>query len=512
MKRSLVAILCASLVFSSGSFSQSILAAEMTPAEESGSGDSGKISGSGSGSSTEDKEDGGAFGGDAADSMNAAGESSGSFGEGNDNADKGGATSGLDGERGAVSGSDSSNSATDGSGSDAAGGESESEGATSNDALHDVRESTDEALDGEELTEELTEEEVTDLETAEEAEAELIEENEDKEKKSELPEGLNGLPEGYELSSLQKELRANAISSDALDSFEDLTEGEDYAKDELVALTNSREEAENIAYAYSGELLDYSYGVATISISGSELSVGDAFEYSLDENLELPYVEPNYITEIEKPEVVSEEEAAETFSLGEDEVYTGNGFSDRWWTDWLDSENLRDPYINPENDVFQWHHQMVGSYSAWGVTMGSSDVTVAVIDSGVNAEHEDLKNNVITENVPNFYEGEVDAPGYQDADHHGTHVAGIIAAEMNGSLGAGIAPNVKILPLRVANKKNVFTDAVIISAILYAAGYDDDSKTEKIINAIKVKEMELIAKNNNSKCLKITTFKPNEII
>lgn len=470
MKRSLVAILCASLVFSSGSFSQSILAAEMTPAEESGSGDSGKISGSGSGSSTEDKEDGGAFGGDAADSMNAAGESSGSFGEGNDNADKGGATSGLDGERGAVSGSDSSNSATDGSGSDAAGGESESEGATSNDALPDGSESTDEALDGEELTEELTEEEVTDLETAEEAEAELIEENEDKEKKSELPEGLNGLPEGYELSSLQKELRANAISSDALDSFEDLTEGEDYAKDELVALTNSREEAENIAYAYSGELLDYSYGVATISISGSELSVGDAFEYSLDENLELPYVEPNYFYEFVDEEGSVEEE--ETFSLfssaaGED-VPADNGFSDRWWID-----KIQDPYLNPSSSMYQWHHAMINTYSAWGVTTGNKNIVVAVLDSGINSEHIEFA-NIDASNAYDFYSNDSDVT---DGAGHGTHVAGLIAAQINGELGAGVAPGVTILPIKVTTDGgSVGKSDVILSAMRYVSGYISSNK------------------------------------
>ncbi|MBR1671180.1 MAG: S8 family serine peptidase [Butyrivibrio sp.] len=417
MKRVLASILCAAVTISSGSFSPSVMAAE-TREVSSGEGES--LQGDDSGKESESDE---------TDSDEEVAE--------------------------------------DGTVKDAA------EGGTGKEP-GDVPESEDE---------DMAEAELLSADEAEgSADGELTEKtgNSSKAGTEKLPEGINGMPDGYKLSSDERRMKRNAASHDALDAMEELDEGSDYVAGEVICLADSREEAERVAYAYSGELLEYSYGVATISLKESPLSVREAFEYSLDENLELPFVEPNYITEIEKPEVVSEEEAAETFSLGEDEVYTGNGFSDRWWTDWLDSENLRDPYINPENDVFQWHHQMVGSYSAWGVTMGSSDVTVAVIDSGVNAEHEDLKNNVITENVPNFYEGEVDAPGYQDADHHGTHVAGIIAAEMNGSLGAGIAPNVKILPLRVANKKNVFTDAVIISAILYAAGYDDDSKSEKI--------------------------------
>jgi len=83
----------------------------------------------------------------------------------------------------------------------------------------------------------------------------------------------------------------------------------------------------------------------------------------------------------------------------------------------------------------------VDASAAWGTTRGAG-VTVAVVDSGVDAGHPDLvtvpgKDWVDDDAVP------------QDLNGHGTHVAGTIAAPENGLGVVGVAPEAKIMPLRV---------------------------------------------------------------
>ncbi len=358
-------------------------------------------------------------------------------------------------------------------GEDAPASEAEEGEEPSDEAAEETSEESDEA------TEETTEESEEEAEGSEEAaETEDAAKDADKEKtdKEELPEGIQGLPEGATLSDLQKELKSDAQDHDVLDTFEDLTEGSDYVSDEVIALADSQEEAEAIAYAYSGELTDYSYGVATISLKDSGLTVGEAFEYALDDKLGLPYVGPNYITHIDQPEDdVDLDEAVTLFATGSDEVASGDGFSE-WW----DDTSNKDPYLNPANGTYQWHHGMINTYSAWGVTTGSSNVTVAVIDTGVNSNHADLSGKVDTSKGKSFADDTNTTSS--DVQGHGTHVAGIIAASLNGKLGAGVAPGVKIISVRVCDAGGSYPDSSLIKALNYVSGATTGTRLADIAN------------------------------
>lgn len=105
----------------------------------------------------------------------------------------------------------------------------------------------------------------------------------------------------------------------------------------------------------------------------------------------------------------------------------------------------------------QWGHYSVNATSAWEITRGSGTV-VAVIDSGVDATHPDLAGQVL----PGFdFWSNDDDP--TDEQSHGTHVAGTIAASRNNSAGGtGIAPEAKILPVRVCglSGEGCGTDAI----------------------------------------------------
>ncbi|RYI28847.1 peptidase S8 [Bacillus infantis] len=97
---------------------------------------------------------------------------------------------------------------------------------------------------------------------------------------------------------------------------------------------------------------------------------------------------------------------------------------------------------------------------------GDKEVIVAVIDTWVDADHPELKNQVL----PPYNIANPASPGSKDT--HGTHVSGIIAGEKgNGIGGYGINPNAKILPINVFDGYNAGSDYVIAEAILYAVDH-----------------------------------------
>lgn len=137
---------------------------------------------------------------------------------------------------------------------------------------------------------------------------------------------------------------------------------------------------------------------------------------------------------------------------------------------------------------------------AWDRTTGSSNVVVAVVDTGVDYTHADLAANIWTN--PGETGGgkesngvDDDGNGYVDDWHgwnfglgtndpidavgHGTHVAGTIgAAGDNGTGVAGVNWNVQIMPLRVADANGTLSDAAVAAAFAYAG-----QMGAKVVNA-----------------------------
>jgi serine protease len=166
--------------------------------------------------------------------------------------------------------------------------------------------------------------------------------------------------------------------------------------------------------------------------------------------------------------------------------------------------------------------------NAWGVTTGSAAVTVAVIDTGYRP-HGDLSNALLPGGSPGYgYDFISDIPTANDGDGrdadasdpgdwvnaadlasgnfpgctasdigpsswHGTHVAGIIAATINNSTGiAGVAPSIKILPVRVLGKCGGFDDD-IVDGMYWAAGIstDPDGETTAPANSYPARVLNL---------------------
>jgi thermitase len=141
----------------------------------------------------------------------------------------------------------------------------------------------------------------------------------------------------------------------------------------------------------------------------------------------------------------------------------------------------------------------ISALEAWKKTHGSEEVVVAVLDSGVDYTHLDLRSNMWLrpDNVPAYFDDELgsfnDQQGYNGTDPltdpmddngHGTHCAGIIGAEGDNSEGiAGINWHVQIMPLKFLGRGGFGTTADAIKAINYAIDRKKHGVNIRVINA-----------------------------
>jgi len=135
--------------------------------------------------------------------------------------------------------------------------------------------------------------------------------------------------------------------------------------------------------------------------------------------------------------------------------------------------NPDDPYYNN-----QWHLNNTGQDNgiegmdidadqAWDITKGDPDLIIAVIDNGIDVNHEDLQDDKILDGiilVEDYYVGETpDIMG-----DHGTSVSGVIAANIDNNVGlSGVAPNCRILPIKLLGgltKVSSHAEAFVLAA------------------------------------------------
>lgn len=91
----------------------------------------------------------------------------------------------------------------------------------------------------------------------------------------------------------------------------------------------------------------------------------------------------------------------------------------------------------------------VDAPQAWNLETGSKQVVVAVIDTGVDLDHPDLKANILPRGNEDWDFADANDDEPWDSDTHGTHVAGTVAARRNGKGVVGLAFGSWIMPLRV---------------------------------------------------------------
>lgn len=123
-----------------------------------------------------------------------------------------------------------------------------------------------------------------------------------------------------------------------------------------------------------------------------------------------------------------------------------------------------EPELQPESEI-QWGIQRIHAPETW-TRMAGAGAVVAILDTGVDLGHPDLKDNIV--GSYNMINPELSA---QDDNGHGTHVAGIVAALHNGSGVAGVAPEAGLLAVKVMDSSGRGTLSDMASGIIWAVDH-----------------------------------------
>jgi subtilisin family serine protease len=169
---------------------------------------------------------------------------------------------------------------------------------------------------------------------------------------------------------------------------------------------------------------DENYQLIKVSENSDALEISISYQES---GLVL-FSEPNFISKVELFQIPNDEFFNRQFYLNN----TGQIFTDGHWG---------------ANDAD------IDAPEAWTITQGNNNIIVAVIDQGVTPNHPDLPNTrQVRLNNSNLADGDPNNPSATANNNHGNACAGIIAATRNNGEGiSGIAPNCRIMPIRICN-------------------------------------------------------------
>jgi len=230
-------------------------------------------------------------------------------------------------------------------------------------------------------------------------------------------------------------------------NWDKLVPGEDYVHGEMVVTFADDLESEELIYEIASE-----HGFEVLEVLGFfDWEGGKLANFSVPDGMSVP-------------EAIQEIEQDERVQNG-----TPNGI-------FKFCSSTNDPYY-----VNQWYIDRIGLDEAWDISKCNNEVTVAVIDTGIDHYHPDLADNILTEYAWDFTTGTDDAC----FDSHGTHVAGIIAAIANNNEGiTGASYNANIIPIRVTDDEEPESSAFLTNVwkgFKYAVR-DVDCDTLKVIN------------------------------
>ena len=143
----------------------------------------------------------------------------------------------------------------------------------------------------------------------------------------------------------------------------------------------------------------------------------------------------------------------------------------------LESANVNDLDIDK-----QWALEKIQAYDAWDVVKTNKTVTVAILDNGCIADHEDLHDNIVA--TYNAVNDSTDV-SHVTSSYHGTHVAGIVSAVSNNQTGiSGVSYNAGLLPIQVFendNGKEGASTTTLVKAYTYIIN-NAASKKIKVVN------------------------------
>lgn len=138
------------------------------------------------------------------------------------------------------------------------------------------------------------------------------------------------------------------------------------------------------------------------------------------------------------------------------------------------SKELRARYDSGDEYVFTGGYDISHAEIAHLRGYTGKDVTIAVVDSGILQSHEQFASGQILSSYDAYY-GLEGSSSATDSDGHGTHVAGIIAAQKDRFRGVGYAPDAQLINVKIADINGVFPDITIAETFpnaVLARGYE----------------------------------------
>ena len=143
----------------------------------------------------------------------------------------------------------------------------------------------------------------------------------------------------------------------------------------------------------------------------------------------------------------------------------------------LSADSQLNDFTPDEGDANAWGLSAIGAVEAQTVDVPRATVTVAVMDTGIDPDHRDLKDRIDASRsvgcqvngIPNQ-----DPSAWKDDHYHGTHVAGTIAASHNGYGVDGVAPDATLIAIKTSNKAGSFYPEYVACAFDWAAEHNVD--------------------------------------
>ncbi|MEM7127460.1 MAG: S8 family serine peptidase [Chloroflexota bacterium] len=199
----------------------------------------------------------------------------------------------------------------------------------------------------------------------------------------------------------------------------------------------------------------------------------------------LAWIAPLYVAKAVVYEPVEHAQVSASAQGGIEALPILNIESDGWV---YGTADVNDPDLQDPQRTYA--HRLLSLPTAWDYTMGSTDIVIAILDTGITSDHPEFSGRILQ--GYDFYNNDDDP---EDDHGHGTHVTGIAAAAVNNAIGAaGVCGGCSILPVKVLNENNAGTWSGVASGIIFATDQGADvivmslgstSGTQVVENAIQ---------------------------